>query len=136
MSSQVKKNTINPKGSLYHHSLIKLLIVDQLKEQNQSGDTFVFKVLNPHLNIQKCPRHLHTHDSSQSPSMEKKAPMLFISMKTHWRRFRPLSPPLLSLLSLYPYHDLTPETRRKTFSSPWFSLASRPQYNPIFILVI
>ena len=49
MSSQVKKNTINPKGILYHHSLIKILILDQLKERNQSWDTFVFKVLNPHL---------------------------------------------------------------------------------------
>ena len=66
MSNQVRKNTVNPKGSLYHRSLTKLLILDQLKEQNQPWDTLVFKVLNPHLNIQKCP-------------------MLSISMMTHWR---------------------------------------------------
>ena len=71
MLSQVKKNTINPKGILYH-SLIKLLILDQLKKQKQSWDTFVFKVLNPLLNIWKHPRHIHNHESSQSPSLEKK----------------------------------------------------------------
>ena len=35
MSIQVKKNTINPRGTLYHNSLIKLLILYQLKERNQ-----------------------------------------------------------------------------------------------------
>ena len=35
MSNQVTKNIVNPKGSLYHHSLIKILILDQIKEHNQ-----------------------------------------------------------------------------------------------------
>ena len=74
MSGKVRKNTINPRGSLYHHSLIKLLILDQLKERNQTWDTFVFNVLNPHLNIQKLPRHLHNNESIQTPSTEKKIP--------------------------------------------------------------
>ena len=76
MLSQVKQNTVNPKGNLYHHSLIKLLILDHLKERNKSWDicTFMFKVLNPHLNIQKRPRYLHHHDSSQSPFVEKEIP--------------------------------------------------------------
>ena len=47
MSSQVRKNTVNPRGNLYHHSLIKLLILQQLKERNQTWDNFLFKVLNP-----------------------------------------------------------------------------------------
>ena len=51
MSNQVKKNMVNPMGSLYHHSLIKLLIVHQLKERNQTWENFLFKVLNPHLNV-------------------------------------------------------------------------------------
>ena len=55
MSSQVRKNTINPKGILYHHSLFKLLILDQLKERNHTWYNFLFKVLNPHFKIQKCP---------------------------------------------------------------------------------
>ena len=32
MSNHVKKKTANPKGSLYHHILINILILDQLKE--------------------------------------------------------------------------------------------------------
>ena len=74
MSSQVIKNTIKPKGSLYHHSLIKFLIFDQLKKRNQTWDTFLFKVLNPHINIRKFPRRLHNHESSQTPYAEKKIP--------------------------------------------------------------
>ena len=69
MSSQVKKITVNPKGNLYHHSLIKLLILDQLKKRNQSWDTFVFKFLNLHLNIRKLPRHLRNCEPSQSPAV-------------------------------------------------------------------
>ena len=46
MSNQVSKNTVNPMGILYHHSLIKILIVHQLKERNQTWENFVFKVLS------------------------------------------------------------------------------------------
>ena len=34
----------------------------------------MFKVLNPHLNIRKRPRHLHNCESSQIPFAEKKIP--------------------------------------------------------------
>ena len=51
ISSQVRKNTVNCRGSLYHHSFSKLLILHQIKEGNQTWDNFVFKVLNPLLNI-------------------------------------------------------------------------------------
>ena len=36
MSNQVKKNTVNPMVILYHHSLIKLLIMHQLKKRHQT----------------------------------------------------------------------------------------------------
>ena len=36
MLSQVRKNAVKPKGSLYHHRLIKLLILHQLKERNHT----------------------------------------------------------------------------------------------------
>ena len=74
MSGKVRKNTINPRGSLYHHSLIKLLILDQLKGRNQTWDTFVLKVLKPHHNIRKIPRNLRNHKSSQTPSIKNKIP--------------------------------------------------------------
>ena len=52
MSSQVRNNTVNPMGSLYHHNLMfKLLIVHPLKERNQTWENFFFQVLNPHLNV-------------------------------------------------------------------------------------
>lgn len=38
MSSQVRKNIVNPVGSLYHYSLIELLIVHQLKETERLGN--------------------------------------------------------------------------------------------------
>ena len=66
MLNLVRKNTLHPKSSLYHHNLIKLLILDQLKERNQPWETFVFKVLNPHLNICKRSRHFHRGTSQTS----------------------------------------------------------------------
>ena len=72
MSNQVRKNTVNPMGSLYHHSLIKLLIMHQLKERNQTWENFVFKVLNPHLNARKHPRHTRDRKPSQTTPKENK----------------------------------------------------------------
>ena len=53
MSSQVRRNIVNPMGSLYHHNLVKFLILRQLKERNQNWENFVFKFLIPHLNVRK-----------------------------------------------------------------------------------
>ena len=105
MLNQVRKNTVNPKGSIYHHSLIKLLILDQLKEWNQAWDTFIFKVLNPHLNIRKHTRHINCQESNPSPLSENKIPnvvhldddTLEASLSTHFvpvsSKFIPLSRP-------------------------------------------
>ena len=76
MSSQVRNNTVNPTGSLNHHILIKILIMHQLKERNQTWDNFVFKVLNPHLNVRKCPRHIRDPKPSQTPPKERKSPKI------------------------------------------------------------
>ena len=76
MLIQVRKKTVNPMGILYHHSLIKILIVHQLKERNQTWDNFVFKVLNPHLNVQECPRHIKDPNPSQTPPKERKSPKI------------------------------------------------------------
>ena len=42
MASQVRKNTKNPTHSLYHHGLIKILIVAKLKKQNHTWDQFLY----------------------------------------------------------------------------------------------
>ena len=67
MSNFVRINTVHPKRSIYHHSIIKMLILDQLKERSQSWETFVFKVLNPHLNIRKRSHHFHLESRPTSP---------------------------------------------------------------------
>ena len=71
MSNLVCKNTLHPKSILYHHSFIKILILDQLKERNQPWETFVFKVLNRHLNIYKRSHHFHYGTSQTSPIEEE-----------------------------------------------------------------
>ena len=73
MSNLIHKNTLHPKSSLYHHILIKLLILDQIKERNQSWENFVFKMLNPYLNIRKQSHHLH-HGTSQNSLVEEENP--------------------------------------------------------------
>ena len=83
MSSQDRKNTINPFSSLYHHCLIKVLISDQLKVKGKTWDNFVFEVFNPRLvkkpltktpNSRKYPRYTRNREPSQTPSKEKKNP--------------------------------------------------------------
>jgi hypothetical protein len=49
MSSQVRKNVTNPHNSLFHHGLIKLLILTELEKQGQSWDAFIYQFANPHL---------------------------------------------------------------------------------------
>ena len=73
MSNLVRKNTLHPKSSLYHHSLIKLLILDHIKERNKTWETFLFKVLNLHINICKRSFHLH-HGATQTPPVEEENP--------------------------------------------------------------
>jgi hypothetical protein len=42
MSSQVRKNVTNPHNSLFHHGLIKLLVLTKLEKQGQSWDAFIY----------------------------------------------------------------------------------------------
>ena len=48
----------------------------QLKERNHTWDNFLFKVLNPHLNVWKHPWHIHDRKPSQTPPTEKKRPKI------------------------------------------------------------
>jgi hypothetical protein len=51
MSSQVRKNVTNPHNSLFHHGLIKLLVLTELEKQGQSWDAFIYQFANPHLTV-------------------------------------------------------------------------------------
>ena len=118
MSNLVRENTLHPKISLYHHNLIKLLILDQLKERNQPWDTFVFEVLNPHLNIHKRSHHFH-HELRETSLVEEENPNI-VHLGEDVSDLTPLCKiPLLVLCppNLYLFHDLIPEDKRlKVFS--------------------
>jgi hypothetical protein len=50
ISSQVRKNVTNPHNNLFHHGLIKLLVLAKL-EQGKTWDAFIYQFANPHLTI-------------------------------------------------------------------------------------
>jgi hypothetical protein len=70
MSSQVRKNVTNPHNSLFHHSLIKLLILTELEKQGKSWDAFIYQFANPHLTVKtgKKPLSLKTISPSKPHS--------------------------------------------------------------------
>jgi hypothetical protein len=70
MSSQVRKNVTNPHNSLFHHGLIKLLILTELEKQGQSWDAFIYQFANPHLTVKtdKNPLSLKTISPSKPHS--------------------------------------------------------------------
>ena len=49
MASQVRKNIENPTHSLYHHGLIKMLILAELKKKDQVWEQFIYEFSNSHL---------------------------------------------------------------------------------------
>ena len=49
MDSQVRKNLEHPTHSLYHHGLIKMLVLAELKKQDWVWEQFVYELSNPHL---------------------------------------------------------------------------------------
>ena len=49
MDSQVRKNLEHPTHSIYHHRLIKMLVLAELKKQGRVWEQFVFELSNPHL---------------------------------------------------------------------------------------
>ena len=50
MASQVRKNVENPTHSLYHHGLIKMIILAELKKKNQVWEQFLYELSNSHIN--------------------------------------------------------------------------------------
>jgi hypothetical protein len=58
MSSQVRKNVTNPHNSLFHHGLIKLLVLTELEKQGKNWDAFIYQFANPHLTVKTEKSHL------------------------------------------------------------------------------
>jgi hypothetical protein len=55
MSSQVRKNATNPHNNLFHHGLIKLLVLAELEK---IWDEFIYQFANPHLTIKTIKKTL------------------------------------------------------------------------------
>ena len=49
MVSQIRKNVENPTHSMYHHGLIKMLILARLKKKDQVWEQFIYELSNSHL---------------------------------------------------------------------------------------
>ena len=49
MASQVRKNIENPTHSLYHHGIIKMLILAELKKKDRVWEQFIYELSNSHL---------------------------------------------------------------------------------------
>jgi hypothetical protein len=51
MNSQVPTNLPNPQNNLFHHGLIKFLVIDELKKQSKTWDKFLYQFSNSHLTV-------------------------------------------------------------------------------------
>jgi hypothetical protein len=58
MSSQVRKDVTNPHNSLFHHDLIKLLVLAELEKQEKPWDEYIYQFSNPHLTIKNSKKTL------------------------------------------------------------------------------
>ena len=77
MSSQVRKNVNNPQNSLFHHGLIKLLVLTKLEKQGKFWDAFIYQFANPHLKVKtvKTPLSLKTISPSKPRSPRTPNPL-------------------------------------------------------------
>jgi hypothetical protein len=74
MSSQVRKNVANPHNSLFHHGLIKLLVIAELEKQGKTWDEFIYQFSNPHLTIKTSKKTLDLGTVTPSKPHSPKTP--------------------------------------------------------------
>jgi hypothetical protein len=74
MSSQVRKNETNPHNSLFHHGLIKLLVLTELEKQGQSREAFIYQFVNPHLTVKTGRKTLSLKNISPSKPHSPRTP--------------------------------------------------------------
>jgi hypothetical protein len=74
MSSQVRKNVTNPHNSLFHHGLIKLLVLAELEKQGKTWDAFIYQFANPHLIVKTGKKPLSLKTISPSKPRSPKTP--------------------------------------------------------------
>ena len=49
MASLVRRNVENPTHSLYHHGLIKMVVLAELKKRNWTWEQFLYERSNSHI---------------------------------------------------------------------------------------
>jgi hypothetical protein len=74
MSSQVRKNVTNPHYNLFHHGLIKLLVISELKKQGRTWEDFLYQFMNPHLTIKMTKKSIDPGTASPSNPHSPKTP--------------------------------------------------------------
>jgi hypothetical protein len=77
MSSQVRKNVTNPHNSIFHHGLIKLLILSELERKGQNWDLFMYQFANPHLRVKTDKNPLSLKTMSPSKPCSPRTPNTF-----------------------------------------------------------
>jgi hypothetical protein len=77
MASQVRKNVTNPHNIIFHHGLIKLLVLAELQKQGHNWDAFIYQFANPHLTVKtrKKPLSLKTISPSKPRSPRTPNPL-------------------------------------------------------------
>jgi hypothetical protein len=111
MSYQVRKNVTNPHNNLFHHILIKLLVLSKLDKQGKTWDAFIYQFANPHLTIKTNKKTSDIRTISPSKPLSPRTPN-----------------PLAQIISL-------PEQYKKLVETPASSLGkntkSKDQMKPI-----
>ena len=74
MSSQVHKNVNNPHHNLFHHGLIKLLVILELRKQDITWDDFLYQFLNPHLTVKTTKKSIDSRTAIPSNPHSPKNP--------------------------------------------------------------
>jgi hypothetical protein len=77
MSSQVRKNVTNPHNSLFHHGLIKILVLAELEKQGKNWDAFIYQFANPHLTVKTSKKPLSLKTISPSKPHSPRTPNTF-----------------------------------------------------------
>jgi hypothetical protein len=74
MSSQVRKNVTNLHNNLFHHGLIKLLVLAEFEKQGKTWDEFISQFSNPHLTIKTSKKSLGLGTITPSKPHSMKTP--------------------------------------------------------------
>lgn len=106
MAMLVQRNVRNPKGSLYHYGLIKLLIVEELQKKNSTWDAFLkgYLTINSIPEVEEANKFMVDEGGQNSQNEHLDSPMAEIPprvrkpRKTRAVEESPDKPPLIILL--------------------------------------